>query len=106
MQSPEGTYKHSCKHHAEQCRSKHITLFHAVCHWKSIRYFSIVKYVCHHAIVELSDYRNELSRQPNFAMILQRPSRLTVSKALVKSMKVMESLGQVNEDDGKTFCCF
>ena len=77
------------KHHAEQRWGQEATLLDSVGHWRGFGGLTVVQDAGHNAIMELVDNYDELNWQPNFSMIFQSPSRLTVSKALVRSTKVV-----------------
>ena len=83
----ESIRQHGSKHHAKESWGEDAVLLHAVCHWEGIRLVSVIEYVCHHSVVELSDNCDELVWAPKLSHNLPQ----TVSADCVKC------LCQINE---------
>ena len=62
-------------------------LINSISHWEWIRKLAIILDPCKHTIVKLLHIAMNLSGQQKFTIILQSPSRLTLSNALVRSKR-------------------
>ena len=75
------TKQHRKKHDTEKSRDRDTFLLNLICNRKVYGAFSIVLHPCMHAIMKLSSDGDEFSGQLHFAMILHKPSLLTLSIA-------------------------